>query len=50
MTDTIAGRSQTRQAYRTAELPLDLARDMLDGMADLRGPTGLAEDDSAIVD
>lgn len=43
-------RTQTRQAYRTAELPADLARDILQGMTELRAPQGPAEDGDVVID
>lgn len=43
-------RTQTRQAYRTADLPPDLAREILDGMTELAAPRGTAEDGDTIID
>jgi prevent-host-death family protein len=43
-------RAGTRQAYRTAELPPDLAQDILAGMSELRAPQGLSEDGDTIID
>lgn len=43
-------RTQTPQTYRTADLPPDLAREILDGMTELRTPRGIAEDGDVIID
>lgn len=43
-------RTQTRHAYRTADLPPDLAREILDGMTELAAPRGVAEDGDTIID
>jgi prevent-host-death family protein len=42
-------RTQMRQAYRTADLPPDVAREILDGMTELASPRGVAEDGDTII-
>ncbi|ODT87314.1 MAG: hypothetical protein ABS78_12910 [Phenylobacterium sp. SCN 70-31] len=43
-------RRQTRQAYNTANIPADVAEDLLGGLADLAAPRGAARDGDPIVD
>lgn len=43
-------RAQTRTAYRTSELPAELANELLEGMADLRAPVGNTDDGDTIID
>ena len=43
-------RTMERQAYRTAELPDDVATALLDDLTNLRAPAGTAEDGDTIID
>ncbi len=43
-------RDQERHVYRTADLPADLASDILADLGNLRAPSGVAEDGDTIID
>lgn len=43
-------RLQTRRAYRTDDLPADLAGEILEGMAELGAAQGLADDADTLID
>lgn len=48
--DYVRFRDQARQAYRTADLPADLADAILADLNNLRAPTGTPKDGDTIID